>query len=60
MPERIEGEVVRRPDPPHWVWYALGGRLPQRYKGWVLSDATRRHWMLRHEANARRAGRRRF
>jgi Family of unknown function (DUF5313) len=43
---------IRRPDPLHWVWYALGGRLPERYNGWILSDATRKHWMLRHALKA--------
>jgi hypothetical protein len=43
---------VRRPDPLRWAWYALGGRLPDRYRGWILSDATRRRWMLRHAVKA--------
>ena len=43
---------VRRPDPLRWVWYALGGRLPDRYRGWILSDATRPRWMLRHAVKA--------
>jgi Family of unknown function (DUF5313) len=43
---------VRRPDPIHWLWYALGGRLPCRYREWVLFDATVRTWPLRHFARA--------
>ena len=27
-----------------WVWYALGGRLPQRHRGWVLFDTTTDTW----------------
>jgi hypothetical protein len=43
---------VRRPDPARWIWYAFGGRLPSRYRGWILQDATSRHWVLRHLARA--------
>ncbi|MBE9373870.1 DUF5313 family protein [Saccharopolyspora sp. HNM0983] len=31
-----------------WVWYCFGGRLPQRYRAWVLHDVTCRTWVLRH------------
>ncbi|WP_091537603.1 DUF5313 family protein [Modestobacter sp. DSM 44400] len=41
-----------RPNPAQWVWYALGGGLPQRLSGWVLEDTTRRSWVLRHLARA--------
>lgn len=37
-----------RPGPLRWAWYAVGGRLPQRYRQWVLLDLTRRTWPLRH------------
>ena len=40
--------VVRRPDVLHWIWYALGGRLPARFSPWVLHDTTTRSWALRH------------
>jgi hypothetical protein len=30
-----------------WLWYSLGGRLPERYRGWVLHDVTCRTWALR-------------
>jgi hypothetical protein len=39
---------VRRPDPLHWLWYAFGGKLPDRYREWVLHDVTCRTWWLRH------------
>ena len=39
---------VQRPDVLHWLWYALGGRLPARYSPWVLHDTTTRTWALRH------------
>ncbi|WP_448639603.1 DUF5313 family protein [Geodermatophilus sp. URMC 63] len=41
------GSVVR-PAPHRWVWYAFGGRLPERHRGWVLHDTTVRTWWLRH------------
>lgn len=37
-----------RPDPLRWLWYAYGGRLPERYRDWVLHDNTGRTWMTRH------------
>jgi membrane-associated phospholipid phosphatase len=43
---------VRRPNPFQWVWYAWGGRLPQRYREWVLGDLTRPGWLLRHVLRA--------
>lgn len=43
---------VRRPDPVRWLWYALGGRLPPRYRTWVLHDLTCRTWAIRHFARA--------
>lgn len=42
------GIPVRRPDPLRWLWYAVGGRLPRRYSGWVLRDLTCRTWVVRH------------
>jgi hypothetical protein len=39
--------VMRRPNPVQWVRYAYGGRLPDRYREWVLHDATSRTWLLR-------------
>jgi hypothetical protein len=38
---------VRRPNPVLWLYYQFGGRLPPRYRDWVLHDATCRTWLLR-------------
>ncbi len=39
--------VVRRPNPLWWVYYTYGGRLPDRYREWVLRDGTCRTWLVR-------------
>jgi hypothetical protein len=39
-----------RPGVIRWLWYALTGRLPIRYRDWVLYDLTCRTWPLRHLA----------
>lgn len=39
-----------RPGPVRWLWYALTGRLPPRYREWVLYDLTCPTWPLRHLA----------
>jgi hypothetical protein len=31
-----------------WLWYAVGGRLPDSYREWVLYDLTCRTWVFRH------------
>ena len=41
---------VVRPNPLRWIWYALGGGLPERHSGWVLHDTTAGTWWLRHIA----------
>ena len=41
-----------RPGLLRWLWYALGGGLPPRYREWVLSDATRDGWRLRQFGRA--------
>ena len=41
-----------RPGPLRWVWYALGGGLPPRYREWVLHDVTARTWWARQVARA--------
>ncbi|GAB2749957.1 hypothetical protein GCM10027174_25560 [Salinifilum aidingensis] len=41
-----------RPNPAQWVWYAFGGKLPDRHAEWVLHDVTARTWPLRHLARA--------
>jgi hypothetical protein len=38
----------QRPGPLRWLWYAVGGRLPDAYREWVLLDLTRPTWPLRH------------
>ena len=45
------GRVVR-PTPHRWIWYALGGALPERNRSWVLHDTTTRTWWLRHIARS--------
>lgn len=35
-----------------WVWYSLGGRLPDRCREWVLRDTTAKTWILRHWARS--------
>jgi hypothetical protein len=39
-----------RPNPLLWLWYALWRPLPERYKLWVLYDATCSTWVLRYLA----------
>ena len=41
-----------RPGLFRWLWYALGGGLPARYREWVLHDTTTRTWALRHMLRA--------
>ena len=41
-------EPVVRPASHRWLWYALGGGLPERNRGWVLHDTTTGTWWLRH------------
>jgi hypothetical protein len=45
-------EPLVRPAPHRWLWYALGGRLPERNRGWVLHDTTTGTWWLRHMARS--------
>jgi uncharacterized protein DUF5313 len=52
MEPNSEGVPYRRPDPPRWLWYAYTGRLPRRYREWVLHDLTCRTWPLRHFARS--------
>ncbi|WP_345770410.1 DUF5313 family protein [Blastococcus saxobsidens] len=49
-PDGTPAGPVVRPAPHRWLWYALGGRLPARHRGWVLHDTTTRTWGLRHIA----------
>jgi hypothetical protein len=41
-----------RPGPLRWLWYALGGGLPLRYRDWVGHDVTARTWALRQIVRA--------
>jgi hypothetical protein len=43
-------EPIVRPAPHRWLWYALGGGLPARHRGWVLHDTTTGTWWARHIA----------
>lgn len=45
-------EPIVRPAPHRWLWYAFGGRLPERHRGWVLHDTTTSTWWLRHIARS--------
>ncbi|OLF06108.1 hypothetical protein BLA60_32715 [Actinophytocola xinjiangensis] len=38
---------MERPNAFQWVHYAFGGRLPERYRDWVLHDTTSRTWVVR-------------
>jgi hypothetical protein len=50
--ENVAGEPIVRPAPHLWLWYALGGRLPRRHRGWVLFDTTTSTWWMRHTARS--------
>jgi hypothetical protein len=39
--------AVVRPNPLWWLYFQYGGRLPARYRDWVLHDGTSRRWLLR-------------
>ena len=45
-------DPVARPNPLRWIWYALGGGLPERNRGWVLHDTTVGTWWVRHIARS--------
>ncbi|MFD8495369.1 DUF5313 family protein [Amycolatopsis sp. NPDC059657] len=45
-------DTVTRPGPLHWLWYAVGGRLPEKNHTWVLHDLTDRGWLWRHGARS--------
>jgi Family of unknown function (DUF5313) len=42
--------AILRPNPLRWIGYAYGMRLSDRYREWVLYDATTRTWLLRYVA----------
>jgi hypothetical protein len=41
-----------RPGLLRWLWYALGGGLPERYRDWVLHDTTAPGWWWRQIVRA--------
>jgi uncharacterized protein DUF5313 len=47
-----ESEALHRPGPLRWLWYALGGGLPERHSAWVLHDTTTGSWGVRHVLRA--------
>jgi hypothetical protein len=44
----IEPTPRQRPNPVQWLWYVFWGPLPDRYRIWVLYDATCSTWIVRH------------
>jgi hypothetical protein len=50
--EQTTGEPVIRPGILRWLWYALGGGLPERNSAWVLQDTTSDNWGARHMLRA--------
>jgi hypothetical protein len=44
--------AMSRPNVFQWLWFAFGGRLPTRYREWVLQDAVSRAWLLRFTVRA--------
>jgi hypothetical protein len=41
---------IVRPRGAKFLWYCLGGSLPEQHSTWVLADVTCRTWLLRHFA----------
>src|SRR4051812_39099499 len=39
---------MERPGVLRWFGYAVGVKLPDRYKDWALYDATSKHWRARY------------
>lgn len=48
VPGYPHGMAMTKPGPVRWVRYAYGGRLPDRYREWVLHDATAPGWLWRY------------
>ena len=52
----MTGEVLDAGSPRHrpaglkFLWYCVGGSLPERHSTWVLHDVTCRTWLVRHFA----------
>jgi len=43
-------DPLQRPGPLRWLWYAVGGGLPRRFRSWVLYDTSTSTWFVRHLA----------
>jgi len=43
---------LHRPGALRWLWYAMGGGLPDRHSAWVLHDTTTASWGWRHVLRA--------
>ncbi|HVK22480.1 MAG TPA: DUF5313 family protein [Actinokineospora sp.] len=43
---------MERPGPIRWLWYAVGGTLPDQYRHWVLWDLASPRWVWRHLTRA--------
>ena len=46
----IDPQPRIRPGPLRWLWFAVWGPLPERYRLWILYDATCDTWVLRYFA----------
>jgi hypothetical protein len=49
-PVTPDAVALERPGPLRWLWYALGGGLPERFSPWVLHDVSTGTWFVRHVA----------
>jgi len=47
-----QSEELHRPGALRWLWYAMGGGLPERHSAWVLHDTTTSSWGHRHVLRA--------
>jgi hypothetical protein len=45
-------DELHRPGVLRWLWYAMGGALPERHSTWVLHDTTTGSWGVRHVLRA--------
>ena len=45
-------EELHRPGALRWLWYAMGGGLPEQHSAWVLHDTTTGSWGWRHVLRA--------
>ena len=48
--EYLPTQPVLRPGGLTFLWYCLGGSVPQHHGSWVLHDTTCRTWAVRHFA----------